>query len=626
MSKTLLCILISFIFLSVFKSSVSAQVPSPRTVESSNFVGAFYMPKNTSLTREYASLYKWNSEGGRGVTRWPLLGLHDGASPEVLDWQSKWALEHGISMFVFDWYWNPWASVPTWGNSIDAFLRSTNSQQMKFSLYFTDIHLIETGENTLDYNKSKQELLKIVDYWASNYFNKPNFLKIDGKPVVFIDFEASIENVVYPQILTDMRAQAQQHGYPGIYFVAMRPFNFTDTHWAGGVVDRMKSSTYDAFSSYGYSFDHGGYSCDDYAPQLRAFLDYMISKASQVNIKIIPSLSVFYDPSPMFSGGPGCNNPTPSAFGSALGESKNALDANPNTSLVVNGKKMILISSWNEWLEGSNIEPGTRLGSSSDLFSYLKAVRNVFAPAETFTSLTPTVSTGPQNPGQYGLSPSSTTSFKFTNQLDANKWVIQGGASHFSIVNGNFARSYVAPFYSSYNNKVVGNFIAWRGSNLNSSSLTQTTIKFKTRCGYNFDQPCTVGAGLLSWIHSQYTGPYYNDPLYSAYFITTPQQLPESSQYTLNLKSNPDWKGTVQEIRLRLNVDNPPMRIDLEEIAFSGIPGDANNDGQLTSADLACFLTNYWKTSSFSCSQVDQNSNSIVDILDFNYFTRGLNN
>jgi hypothetical protein len=36
----------------------------------------------------------------------PLLGWYDEGCPEVIDWQIKWAVEHGITSFCVDWYWN----------------------------------------------------------------------------------------------------------------------------------------------------------------------------------------------------------------------------------------------------------------------------------------------------------------------------------------------------------------------------------------------------------------------------------------------------------------------------------------------------------------------------------------
>lgn len=38
--------------------------------------------------------------------RTPLLGYYDGDSPELCDWEIKWALEHGINCFIFCWYRN----------------------------------------------------------------------------------------------------------------------------------------------------------------------------------------------------------------------------------------------------------------------------------------------------------------------------------------------------------------------------------------------------------------------------------------------------------------------------------------------------------------------------------------
>ena len=38
--------------------------------------------------------------------RTPLLGYYREGDPSVMDWQIKWVVEHGISFFAFDWYWD----------------------------------------------------------------------------------------------------------------------------------------------------------------------------------------------------------------------------------------------------------------------------------------------------------------------------------------------------------------------------------------------------------------------------------------------------------------------------------------------------------------------------------------
>lgn len=43
---------------------------------------------------------------GQAARPRPLLGFYDDSLPEVNDWHIKWAPEHGLSFFAFDWYWN----------------------------------------------------------------------------------------------------------------------------------------------------------------------------------------------------------------------------------------------------------------------------------------------------------------------------------------------------------------------------------------------------------------------------------------------------------------------------------------------------------------------------------------
>ena len=38
----------------------------------------------------------------------PITGYHDETNPVDLDWMIKWALEHGVHLFVFDWYDTAW--------------------------------------------------------------------------------------------------------------------------------------------------------------------------------------------------------------------------------------------------------------------------------------------------------------------------------------------------------------------------------------------------------------------------------------------------------------------------------------------------------------------------------------
>ena len=74
-------------------------VPAPQPVKSAVEITALYYPGTEHMP-------EWDMVAQTRPEIKPLLGWYDEGSPEVIDWQIKWAVEHGISSFCVDWYWN----------------------------------------------------------------------------------------------------------------------------------------------------------------------------------------------------------------------------------------------------------------------------------------------------------------------------------------------------------------------------------------------------------------------------------------------------------------------------------------------------------------------------------------
>ena len=74
-------------------------IPEPQPQKSEIEITAFYYPGTEQMA-------EWDQVEQTLPGIKPLLGWYDESNPEVIDWQIKWAVEHGISSFCLDWYWN----------------------------------------------------------------------------------------------------------------------------------------------------------------------------------------------------------------------------------------------------------------------------------------------------------------------------------------------------------------------------------------------------------------------------------------------------------------------------------------------------------------------------------------
>jgi hypothetical protein len=113
----------------------------------------------------------------------PLVNPYDNSNPTAMDWEIKWGLEHGASLFVWNFFWY---NETLWFDNArsleQAFLKSKYLEKypVKFAIMWT---------NTYDamYTEAvSRDRLGVIKYAIDNYFNHPNYLKIDGKPVFYI--------------------------------------------------------------------------------------------------------------------------------------------------------------------------------------------------------------------------------------------------------------------------------------------------------------------------------------------------------------------------------------------------------------------------------------------------------
>ena len=106
-------------------------IPEPVPARTTVLVGAHHCPLwEADKPHMWANIVKHPE-------RTPALGFYAQENPEVADWETKWAVEHGISFFVYCWYRTSQGGAVTtqFGSAIhDALFKSRFAGKMRFTI------------------------------------------------------------------------------------------------------------------------------------------------------------------------------------------------------------------------------------------------------------------------------------------------------------------------------------------------------------------------------------------------------------------------------------------------------------------------------------------------------------
>lgn len=144
-----------------------AYVPEPQPVKSAVEITALYYPGTEHMP-------EWDMIAQTRPEIKPLLGWYDESNPEVIDWQIKWAVEHGISNFCVDWYWNKGRRrLEHW---VTGYYKARYRKYLKWYMMYANHN--QRGAH------SSEDQIAVTRYWIDHYFKTPEYYTIDGKPVV----------------------------------------------------------------------------------------------------------------------------------------------------------------------------------------------------------------------------------------------------------------------------------------------------------------------------------------------------------------------------------------------------------------------------------------------------------
>ncbi len=319
---------------------------------------------------------------GHYQPRQPLWGYGLDNDPEVVE---KWidaATDHGVNVFIYDWYW--YNEGPFLESALnDGFLKAKNNEKMQFYIMwanhdvkynFWNYHLYKDNTDILWDAKVDWENYKIiVDRVINQYFKRPNYFKINGEPVFSIfsigklveSFNGSPEET--RKALDYFREKVKEAGFPGLHIQWNQGGgSMMSDEAARNFKERVKVMGFNSVALYnmgGLNEDYLVYGSN--SRRIREQMD------SILDVPLFPCVSVGWDDTPRFPA-KGIKdvvhiNNTPDSFAALLSKAKKYADSHPDQP------GLITVNAWNEWVEGSYLLPDMLNG-----FGYLEAVKEVF--------------------------------------------------------------------------------------------------------------------------------------------------------------------------------------------------------------------------------------------------------
>lgn len=189
-------------------AAVPAAAPAAASARSDRLrVGVYYFPgwRGGAQDDSWKPITAFND-------RQPAIGWYDSGSTAVMTRQLDQMRRHGIDYVAFDWFWD--GDHVHADQAVRAYLQVPQSD-VSFSLLWAN-----------DKPFTQDQWHAIVQFWIDHYFRSPKYLRVNGKPVVFVlTYQGMAQNAatqkttVAAYVATAQR-MARAAGLPGLYMVA----------------------------------------------------------------------------------------------------------------------------------------------------------------------------------------------------------------------------------------------------------------------------------------------------------------------------------------------------------------------------------------------------------------------
>lgn len=288
----------------------------------------------------------------------PMLGQYGSDVVSITEKHIDWAVDRGgIDAWAVSW-WAP--ESPSAEKFTKGMLNANNIDKIKFCMVYESLGALpvrDFANGTLALDKFTQDM----EYFRDNYFSHSSYLHMNNRPVVYIYVARSWRNIT-----SDMLQQVNDKVGKDILFIADIPFYGLneDPHTAvsGGIMNGKP--VFEAYTAYNM------YEARLVQDKGESAMDYMFREGLPIFNRwssdtvffphVLPKYHDFREGHPKLTG---------DSEGLLTQLKTFACLPRPNTT---NLPKVMFVTSFNEWWEGSSIEPD----SEGDYgFSFLDTVK-----------------------------------------------------------------------------------------------------------------------------------------------------------------------------------------------------------------------------------------------------------
>ena len=259
-------------------------------------------------------------------THYPVLGPYDSHDPKVVEIHCRQAKEAGLTGFIVSW----WVKNDFHDKGLPLMLDTAQKHGLKISVYYEAV----PPRDAPTVEGAVSDLVYIMD----SYSKHPAWLKVDGKPVIFIYGRAvgQLKLEGWEQVMERFTAK-----YPG------------GAVFIGDKISPEAARIFDGIHTYNPTGLTKGKSLEEIRSWARTTFPEWVKTAGPDRIACVTIIPGYDD-----SVQPSRKPPRP-ITDRHNGETykvmwQEAVAANPD---------WVIVTSWNEWHEGSEIEPSAELGS-----------------------------------------------------------------------------------------------------------------------------------------------------------------------------------------------------------------------------------------------------------------------